>query len=41
MPKKKVAHRGRKPENENSTMATMWIPSEFKESDLVKAKKEG
>jgi hypothetical protein len=41
MPKKKVAHRERKLENENSTMATKWIPSEFKESDLVKAKKEG
>jgi hypothetical protein len=41
MPKKKVAHRERKPENENSTMATKWIPSKFKESDLVKAKKEG
>jgi hypothetical protein len=41
MPKKKVAHRERKPEKENSTMATKWVPSEFKESDLVKAKKEG
>jgi hypothetical protein len=41
MPKKKVAHRERKPEKENSTMATKWVPSEFKESDLLKAKKEG
>jgi hypothetical protein len=41
MPKKKVAYRERKPENKNSTMATKWIPSEFKESDLVNAKKEG
>jgi hypothetical protein len=41
MPKKKVAHRERKPEKENSTMATKWVPSEFKESDLAKAKKEG
>jgi hypothetical protein len=41
MPKKKVAHRERKPKKENSTMATKWVPSKFKESDLVKPKKEG
>jgi hypothetical protein len=41
MPKKKVTHRERKPEKENSTMATKWVPSEFKESNLAKAKKEG
>jgi hypothetical protein len=41
MPKKKVAHRERKPEKENGIMATKWVPSEFKESDLAKAKKEG
>jgi hypothetical protein len=41
MPTKKVAHREKKPEEENSTMATKWVPSEFEKSDLAKAKKEG
>jgi hypothetical protein len=41
MPKKEVAHRERKPEKDNNTVATKWVPSEFKESDLAKAKKEG
>jgi hypothetical protein len=41
MPKKKVAHRERKPEKDNNTMATKWVPSEFRDFDLAKAKKEG
>jgi hypothetical protein len=41
MPTKKVAHREKKSEKENNTMATKWVPYEFKESDLDKANKEG
>jgi hypothetical protein len=38
MPTKKVAHREKRPKKES--MATKWVPSEFEESDLAKAKRE-
>jgi hypothetical protein len=40
MPTKKVAHK-EKMTKKSSSMATKWIPSEFEESDLNKAKREG
>jgi hypothetical protein len=41
MPTKKVAHREKMTKKESSSMATKWVPLEFEESDLKKAKKEG
>jgi hypothetical protein len=41
MPTKKVAHREKMTKKKSGSMATKWVPSEFKESDLNKAKREG
>jgi hypothetical protein len=41
MPIKKVAHKEKMTKKKSASMATKWVPSEFEESDLNKAKKEG
>jgi hypothetical protein len=41
MPTKKVAHREKMTKKKSGNAATSWVPSEFKESDLTKAHREG
>jgi hypothetical protein len=41
MPTKKVAHKEKMTKKKSGSMATKWVPSEFEESDLNKAKREG
>jgi hypothetical protein len=41
MPTKKVAHKEKMTKKKSGSAATRWVPSEFEESDLNKAKKEG
>jgi hypothetical protein len=41
MPTKKVAHKEKMMKKKSGSMATKWLPSEFEESDLNKAKREG
>jgi hypothetical protein len=41
MPTKKVAHKQKMTKKKSASMATKWVPSEFEESDLNKAKREG
>jgi hypothetical protein len=41
MPTKKVAHKEKMTKKKSGSMTTRWVPLEFKESDLNKAKKEG
>jgi hypothetical protein len=41
MPTKKVAHKEKMMKTKSGSMATKWVPSEFDESDLNKAKREG
>jgi hypothetical protein len=41
MPIKKVAHREKMTKKGSNSVATRWVLSSFKESDLKKAKKEG
>jgi hypothetical protein len=41
MPIKKVAHKEKMMKKKSDNMATKWVPSEFEESDLNKAKREG
>jgi hypothetical protein len=38
---KKVAHKEKMTKKKSSSTATRWVPTEFEESDLNKAKKEG
>jgi hypothetical protein len=40
MPTKKVAHKEKMTKKKSGSTATKWVPSEFKESDLNKAKRE-
>jgi hypothetical protein len=41
MPTKRVAHKEKMMKKKSGSMATKWVPSEFEESDLNKAKREG
>jgi hypothetical protein len=41
MPTKKVTHKEKMAKKKSGSAVTSWVPSEFKESDLNKAKKEG
>jgi hypothetical protein len=41
MPTKKVAHKEKMTKKKSGSTTTRWVPSEFEESDLNKAKKEG
>jgi hypothetical protein len=41
MPTKKVAHKEKMTKKKSGSAATKWVPSEFKESDLTKAQREG
>jgi hypothetical protein len=41
MPTKKVVHKEKMTKKKGGNMATRWVPSKFKESDLNKAKREG
>jgi hypothetical protein len=41
MPSKKVAHTEKMTKKKNGNTATSWVPTEFKESDLTKAQREG
>jgi hypothetical protein len=41
MPTKKVAHKEKMANKKSGSAVTNWVPSEFKESDLNKGKKEG
>jgi hypothetical protein len=41
MPTKKVAHKEKMTKKKSGSIATKWVPSEFEESDLNKAKREG
>jgi hypothetical protein len=41
MPTKKVAHKEKIMKKKSGSTVTRWVPSEFEESDLNKAKKEG
>jgi hypothetical protein len=41
MPTKKVAHKEKMMKRKSGSMATKWVFSEFKESDLNKAQREG
>jgi hypothetical protein len=40
MPTKRVAHKEKMMKKKSGSMATKWVPSEFEESDLNKAKRE-
>jgi hypothetical protein len=41
MPTKRVAHKGKMMKKKSGSMATKWVPLEFEESDLNKAKRKG
>jgi hypothetical protein len=41
MPTKKVVHKEKMTKKKSGNTATSWIPTEFKESDLTKAQREG
>jgi hypothetical protein len=41
MPTKKVAHKEKMTKKKSGSVATKWVPSEFEESDLNKANREG
>jgi hypothetical protein len=41
MPTKKVAHKEKMTKKKSGSTATKWVPSEFEESDLTKAQREG
>jgi hypothetical protein len=41
MPTKKVAHKEKMMKKKSDSAATKWVPSEFEESDLTKAQREG
>jgi hypothetical protein len=41
MPTKKVAHKEKMTKKKSDSAATRWVPSEFEESDLTKAQREG
>jgi hypothetical protein len=41
MPIKRVAHKDQMAKKKSLNMATSWVPSEFEESILLKAQREG
>jgi hypothetical protein len=41
MPTKKVVHKEKMTKKKSGSTATKWVPSEFEESDLTKAQREG
>jgi hypothetical protein len=41
MPMKKVAHKQKMSKKKSGSATTKWVPSEFEESDLTKAQREG
>jgi hypothetical protein len=41
MPIKRVAHKDQMSKKKSVNAATSWVPSKFKESDLLKAQREG
>jgi hypothetical protein len=41
MPVKRVAHKDQMSKKKSTNMVTSWVPSEFEQSDLTKAQKEG
>jgi hypothetical protein len=41
MPTKRVAHKEKMTKKKSGSMATKWVPSEFEESNLNKARREG
>jgi hypothetical protein len=41
MPIKRVAHKDQMSKKKSVNAANSWVPSEFKESDLTKAQREG
>jgi hypothetical protein len=41
MPVKRVAHKEKMAKKKSGSATTNWVPSEFEESDLTKAQREG
>jgi hypothetical protein len=41
MPTQKVAHKEKMTKKKSGSAATKWVPSEFEESDLTKAQRDG